>query len=137
MFGELEKIIFRTKNQQEVILLLRNIGFTPIFKSSYYVIVKDVTGKLYMVFTLTDKQRKYYGRNISPLTCWFKYKLCAHNLHRPHLTCFKCYIRLVTCGKLPLIIPISLHFTVLRKKLSPFKRAIRRILLTLLEFIQN
>ena len=136
-FKEIEEIIFKIHDQHEIIRLLRTIGFTPIFKSSYYVIVRDVTGKLYMIFTLTEKQRKYYGKNISPLTCWFREKLCAHNLHRPHLTCFKCYIRLVTCGKLPLIMPISLHFTVLRKKLSPFRRAIRRILLTLLEFIQN
>jgi len=137
MFNELEKIIFKTENQNELIAILKSVGFTPIIRTSYYVIVKDVTGKLYMIFTLTKKQRRFYGKKISAWSCWRKEKLCAHKLRRPHLTCFKCYIRLVTCGKLPLIMPITLHFTVLRKKLSPIKRKIRKYLLTLLEFIQN
>lgn len=84
---------------------------SPLFVKDFGAVklVMDNDGQTWLLWTLTEKQQRFLGLEIFPLTCFWKYDLCEQHLKRPHLTCFTCKLRLVVSGKLPFTYPVTVH----------------------------
>ncbi len=98
-----------------------------------YVFVGD-DGETYLMYDLSRYKPSILGKYVSPLTCWRREKLCFHNFKRPHLTCFRCDLRLAVSGKKPMIEPVGIQPVLLRRNANKLDKILSKLLCSLAEF---
>lgn len=104
-----------------------------INRSTYRILAKDTKGQTWIFYALNEYQQQFYGLNINPFLCWHRERLCGQKLRRIHATCFKCHLRLVVSGKLPLGYPISIQMIFFRNERIKSDQILGKLFCTLSE----
>jgi len=107
--------------------------FYPLFTYSFCTICVSTDGKLWLIWQIPKEYHKFENHKITWFNCFYQYNLCKKNLKRIHLTCFRCKLRKVVTGELPILQQVKLHILPLQLEYYGIQRILIKKLLSIAE----